>query len=176
MKLSGIVELLFLYHSGKFHICISFPVAFMNLQMSIIGCVNYAHFPKSSHIIICMYVHMYVCMYVHMYVLWSHRPSVLSTDQLWVIMDKWCWVLYIDCVSLTPSVSLDAYVLATTAALQNSMFPLLYIFSMPIYAIHCMLALPPVCYATYACTICVHAVVEPDTGLLRPMPYYHNDR
>ena len=91
-------------------------------------------------------------------------------------MDKWCWVLYIDCVSLTPSVSLDAYVLATTAALQNSTFPSLYVFSMLVYAIHCILTLTPVCYATYACTIGVHAVAESDIGLLRPMPYYHNDK
>ena len=52
MKLSGIVELLFLYDSFTFHICIPFPVVFIDLEMSKIGCVNYARFPKSSHIFI----------------------------------------------------------------------------------------------------------------------------
>ena len=33
-----------------FRICIPFPVVFMNLQMSNIGSVNYARFPKSGHI------------------------------------------------------------------------------------------------------------------------------
>ena len=50
VKLSGIVVLLFLYHPGKFHICIPFRVVFMILQMSKIGCVNYVRFPKSGHI------------------------------------------------------------------------------------------------------------------------------
>ena len=49
VKLSGIVEPLFLYHSWKFQICIPFSVVFVNLQMSKIGCVNYAHFPKSGY-------------------------------------------------------------------------------------------------------------------------------
>jgi len=52
----------------------------------------------------------------------SYRSSVVDTNQLWIVSDKLCWVLYIDCVSLTPSVSLDACVLATTAALQNGVF------------------------------------------------------
>ena len=46
---------------------------------------------------------------------------MLDSDQLWLVPDKWCWVLYVDCVSLTPSMSLDACILATTAALQNGM-------------------------------------------------------
>ena len=46
VKLSGIVELLFLYDSWKFHICIPFPVVFMNLQMSKIGCVNMHTIPN----------------------------------------------------------------------------------------------------------------------------------
>ena len=50
VTLSGIVEQPFLYDSRKFHICVPFSVFFMNLQMSKIGCVNYAHFPKSGHI------------------------------------------------------------------------------------------------------------------------------
>ena len=50
VKLAGIVELLFLYYSEKFQICILFPVVVMDLQMSKIGCVNYVCFPKSSRI------------------------------------------------------------------------------------------------------------------------------
>ena len=76
-------------------------------------------------------------MYILMYVLWSYRPSVVSTDQLWVVLDKLCWVLYVDCVSLTPSVLLDACVLATTAALQNSMFSLLYFIKLFAYISTC---------------------------------------
>ena len=49
MKLAEIVELLFLYHSWKFQIYIPYPVVVMDLQMSKIGCVNYARFPKSGH-------------------------------------------------------------------------------------------------------------------------------
>ena len=49
VKLSGIVETLLFYHFWKFQICISFLVVFMDLQMSKIECVNYAHFPKSGH-------------------------------------------------------------------------------------------------------------------------------
>ena len=49
VKLSGILEPLFLHHYWKFHICLLFLVVFMDLQMSKIGCVNYACFPKSSH-------------------------------------------------------------------------------------------------------------------------------
>ena len=52
VNLSGIVVLLFLYYPWKFHICIPFPVLFMILQMSKIGCVNYARFPKFGRIII----------------------------------------------------------------------------------------------------------------------------
>ena len=50
VKLSAIIELLFLYHPGKFQLCVPFPVAFTNLQTLKIGCVNYARFPKSGHI------------------------------------------------------------------------------------------------------------------------------
>ena len=50
VKLLGIVEPLFLHHSWKFLICIPFAVGFVDLQMSKIWCVNYARFPKSSHI------------------------------------------------------------------------------------------------------------------------------
>ena len=49
VKLSGIVNPLFLYHSWKFQICIPFSGSFTDLQMTKIGCVNYAHFPKSGH-------------------------------------------------------------------------------------------------------------------------------
>ena len=49
VKLSEIVELLFLYHHCKFLICTPYLVVFMDLQMSKTGCVNYAHFPKFSH-------------------------------------------------------------------------------------------------------------------------------
>ena len=56
VKLSGIVEPLLLYHPWKFHICIPFPVGFVDLQMSKIGCVNYARFPKSGHIYIATYI------------------------------------------------------------------------------------------------------------------------
>ena len=51
VKLSEIVELLLVYHPWTFHIYIPFPVDFMNLQMSKSGCVNYARFPKSGHIL-----------------------------------------------------------------------------------------------------------------------------
>ena len=49
VKLAGIVETLFLYHPWRFQTFITFPMIFMDPQMSKIGCVNYAHFPKSSH-------------------------------------------------------------------------------------------------------------------------------
>ncbi|XP_065909908.1 exosome complex component RRP43-like [Dysidea avara] len=51
------------------------------------------------------------------------QSTVLDCDQLWLVPDQWCWVLYVDCVSLTPSMSLDACILATTAALQNTQLP-----------------------------------------------------
>ena len=50
VKFSGIVELLFLYHPCKFQPCTPLSLIFMHLQMLKIGCVNYARFPKSSHI------------------------------------------------------------------------------------------------------------------------------
>ena len=50
MRLLGIVELLCLYYSWKFQICMPSSVVFMYLQMHKIGCVNYVCFPKSSHI------------------------------------------------------------------------------------------------------------------------------
>ena len=50
VKFSGIVELLFLYHPCKFQPCTPLSLIFMHLQMLKIGCVNYAHFPKSGHI------------------------------------------------------------------------------------------------------------------------------
>ena len=46
VKLSGIIESLFFYHSWKFQICIPFPVVFIDLQMNEIRCVNYTHFPS----------------------------------------------------------------------------------------------------------------------------------
>ena len=49
IKLSRIVEVLFLYNPWKFQTCISLPVDFTDLRMSKIGCVNYACFPKSGH-------------------------------------------------------------------------------------------------------------------------------
>ena len=54
--------------------------------------------------------------------MYVYRSSVIDTDQLQIVADKLFWVLYIDCVSLSPSVSLDACFLATTAALQNGMY------------------------------------------------------
>ena len=60
VKLSGIVEPLFLYHSWKFQICIPFHVVFVDLQMHKIGCVNYAQFPNSGHIIYFMHVCLYI--------------------------------------------------------------------------------------------------------------------
>ena len=50
VKLAEIVELLFFYRSWKFQICNQMPVVVMDLQMSTIGCMNYAHIPESSHI------------------------------------------------------------------------------------------------------------------------------
>ena len=50
VKLAEIVELPFLYQSSEFQICIPLPVVVMDLQMSKIGCTNYAHFPKFGHI------------------------------------------------------------------------------------------------------------------------------
>ena len=54
--------------------------------------------------------------------MYVYRSSVIDTDQLQIVADKLFWVLYIDCVSLSPSVSLDACFLATTAALQNGTY------------------------------------------------------
>ena len=52
IKLSGIVELLFPYHSWKYQICMPFSVVVMDIRMWKIRCVtiNYARFPKSGHI------------------------------------------------------------------------------------------------------------------------------
>ena len=52
MKLSGFVEPLFLIVPKSFKsLYVPFLVVFMDLQMSKIGCVNYACFPKSGHIL-----------------------------------------------------------------------------------------------------------------------------
>ena len=51
VKLSGIVEVLFLDLPWKFQLYVSFTVVFMDLQILKIGCVNYACFPKSGHIL-----------------------------------------------------------------------------------------------------------------------------
>ena len=51
VKLSGIVEPLFLHHPWMYQIFIPFHVVFMDLQMFKIRCVNYARFPISSHIL-----------------------------------------------------------------------------------------------------------------------------
>ena len=49
VKLSGIVEMLAIPLAFlKFHICMPFPVVFMDIQMNKVGCVNYG-FPKFSH-------------------------------------------------------------------------------------------------------------------------------
>ena len=50
VKLFRIVEPLFFYHPWRSQVCIPFGVVIMDLQMSKIKCVNYAHFPKSGHI------------------------------------------------------------------------------------------------------------------------------
>ena len=76
---------------------------------------------------------MVIHTYVHMYINWQnytylcnsyvcmfiYRSSVINIDQLQIVADKLFWVLYIDCVSLSPTKSLDACFLATTAALKN---------------------------------------------------------
>ena len=54
VKFAGIVKLIFLYQSGKFQTFMPFPVVVVDLQMSTIGYVNYTHFPKSSHLHICI--------------------------------------------------------------------------------------------------------------------------
>ena len=46
VKLSGILDTLFLYWSWKFQISTPFHVVFMGLQISKIRCVNYARFPN----------------------------------------------------------------------------------------------------------------------------------
>ena len=54
LKLSGIVEPLFLYDTWKFQFCRPFcrpfSVVFMDLPMGKIECMKYAYFPKSGHI------------------------------------------------------------------------------------------------------------------------------
>ena len=57
VKLSESVELLFLYCLWKFQICILFPVVFINLQMSKMGSVNYARFPKFGHVYFLLSTH-----------------------------------------------------------------------------------------------------------------------
>ena len=50
VKLSGIVEMLAIPLAFlKFHICMPFPVVFMDIQINKVGCVNYACFSKFSH-------------------------------------------------------------------------------------------------------------------------------
>ena len=56
MKVSGFVQPIFLYHPWRFQIFMSLYMVFMDLQMSKIRCLNYAHFPKSCHTAIYSYI------------------------------------------------------------------------------------------------------------------------
>ena len=97
MKLSEIVEPLFLYHPWKFQVCTPFPVVFIDLQMSKIKCVNYAHFPKSIYICqltyirsVQKYLHAYIIKHVLMYVrmLFLFLNVVLCTSYTSSSMDS----------------------------------------------------------------------------------------
>ena len=59
VKLSEIVELLFLCHPGEFQVFIPIRVAFMDLQMTKIGCVNYECYHKlmQSHVYLVINTH-----------------------------------------------------------------------------------------------------------------------
>ena len=85
VKSSRIVELLCLYHSWKFQPCPPFSVVLMHLQMSKIGCVNYAPFPKSGHI-------YWLCKHLP---LGNILPSLINQclTVLWGCYTSDCWIV-----------------------------------------------------------------------------------
>ena len=103
VKHSGIVVLLFLYHPWKFHISIPFPVVFMILQMSKIGCVNYAHFPKSGHILLITQSHLSIAQASSSFKCYDMHtmPFVIAYHSHFITEAKSTYILY-SCWSSLP--------------------------------------------------------------------------
>ena len=54
-----------IYYLRKFQVSVLFAAVFINLQMCKIRCIKYAHFPKSSHIIIFCRNALDFCLFVY---------------------------------------------------------------------------------------------------------------
>ena len=100
VQLSGILDPLFLYQSWKFQFSIPFHVVFMGLQVSKLGCVNYARLPKSSHKLLCQVPKWYLFKFFAHILYWILITKVqICAIIIWAI----CVTFDNDCIRLSCS-------------------------------------------------------------------------